>query len=99
MNGIFVADLVVYLLLLPMAVYTCFKHGQAGFLPWYFFIIFCGARIAGGALGVHDNQSLAASILQSVGFTPIILGADGMVHEAYVLLVFHFAIRRNIEPK
>ncbi|KAL3465880.1 hypothetical protein BJX64DRAFT_296758 [Aspergillus heterothallicus] len=82
MNGIFIADLIVYLLLLPLAIYNFITHRWTGFLPWYFMIIFCAARIAGGALGLHDSESLAPNIIQSVAITPLILGVDGLTHEA-----------------
>ncbi|KAL2803353.1 hypothetical protein BJX63DRAFT_440185 [Aspergillus granulosus] len=84
MNGIFIADLIVYLILLPLAIYNFITHRWTGFLPWYFTIVFCGARIAGGALGIHDNSSLAPNIIQSVAITPLILGVDGLTHEARV---------------
>ncbi|KAL2830984.1 hypothetical protein BJY01DRAFT_260682 [Aspergillus pseudoustus] len=84
MNGIFIADLIVYLLFLPLANYIFITHRWTGFLPWYFMIIFCTARIIGGALGAHDSSGLAANIIQSVAITPLILGVDGLTHEARV---------------
>ncbi|KAJ5116566.1 hypothetical protein N7456_000914 [Penicillium angulare] len=82
MNGIFIADVIVYLILLPVANYLFIKHRWTGFLAWYFVNLFCLARIAGGALGVHDSSSMTANIIQSVGITPLILAADGLTHEA-----------------
>lgn len=84
MNGIFPADLAVYLLLLPIVVYIFLKHKWTGFLPWYYLNIFCVARIVGGALGVQGSNSLAANIIQSVGISPLLLAVDGLVHEACV---------------
>ncbi|CRG87717.1 Woronin body major protein [Talaromyces islandicus] len=82
MNGIFPADLVVYLVLFPITCYIFITHRWTGFLPWYYLCIFCLARIVGGALGSHDNSSLPANIIQSVGIAPLVLGVDGLVHEA-----------------
>ncbi|KAJ5988363.1 integral membrane protein [Penicillium waksmanii] len=82
MNGIFPADLAVYLLLAPVVAYIFVTHRWAGFLPWYYLSAFCLARIIGGILGIHDSENLAANIIQSVGITPLILGVDGLVHEA-----------------
>ncbi|KAJ5639908.1 uncharacterized protein N7484_007770 [Penicillium longicatenatum] len=84
MNGIFPADLAVYLILLPIVGYIFIKHKWTGLLPWYYLSIFCVARIVGGALGVQDSSSLAANIIQSVGISPLILAVDGLVHEARV---------------
>lgn len=57
-------------------------HRWTGFLPWYYLSIFCLARIVGGALGSHDDSSLPANIIQSVGIAPLVLAVDGLVHEA-----------------
>jgi hypothetical protein len=84
MNGIFPADLAVYMLLAPVVAYIFVTHRWAGFLPWYYISVFCLARIVGGILGIHDSKSLAANIIQSVGILQLILGVDGLVHEAYV---------------
>lgn len=82
MNGIFPADLAVYLALFPITCYIFMAHRWTGFLPWYYLCIFCLARIVGGALGAQDNSSLPANIIQSVGIAPLILAVDGLVHEA-----------------
>jgi len=82
MNGIFPADLAVYLILFPITVYIFIAHRWSGFLPWYYLNVFCVARILGGALGAHDDSNLAANIIQSVGIAPLILAVDGLVHEA-----------------
>ena len=84
MNGIFAADLAAYLILSPIVVYIFITHRWTGFLAWYSLIMFCSARVIGGALGVRDSSSMAANIIQSVGITPLILCVDGLVHEAYV---------------
>jgi hypothetical protein len=84
MNGVFPADLAVYLLLAPVVAYIFVTHRWAGFLPWYYLSVFCLARIVGGILGICDSESLAANIIQSVGILQLILGVDGLVHEAYV---------------
>ncbi|CAI7678387.1 unnamed protein product [Penicillium manginii] len=82
MNGVFPADLAVYLLLAPVVAYIFVTHRWAGFLPWYYLSVFCLARIVGGILGICDSESLAANIIQSVGILQLILGVDGLVHEA-----------------
>lgn len=88
MNGIFPADLAVYLLLSPIVIYIFFCHRWTGFLPWYYLTVFCIARIIGGGLGIRDSNGLPANIIQSVGLTPLILAVDGLIHEAYAV---HFS--------
>ncbi|KAJ5811307.1 integral membrane protein [Penicillium riverlandense] len=82
MNGIFPADLAVYLLLTPVVIYIFLCHRWTGFLPWYYLTVFCFARIIGGGLGIHNSNGLPANIIQSVGLTPLILAIDGLIHEA-----------------
>ncbi|RAL09346.1 uncharacterized protein BO97DRAFT_351874 [Aspergillus homomorphus CBS 101889] len=82
MNGIFIADLVFYLILLHPVLYILWTRRAGGLLAWYYLSIFCVARIVGGAMGVHNSQSLAANILVGVGISPLILAIDGLLHEA-----------------
>lgn len=82
MNAIFVADLVLYLVLLPLVFYIVWTRRSGGLLAWYYLSVFCIARIVGGAIGVHDSQSLAANIIVGVGISPLILAIDGLLHEA-----------------
>ncbi|PYH47082.1 uncharacterized protein BP01DRAFT_390216 [Aspergillus saccharolyticus JOP 1030-1] len=82
MNAVFAADLVFYLLLLPLVFYIIWTRRRGGLLAWYYLIIFCIARVVGGAMGVHDEKSLAANIIVGVGISPLILAIDGLLHEA-----------------
>ncbi|PWY89239.1 integral membrane protein [Aspergillus heteromorphus CBS 117.55] len=82
MNDIFVADLIFYLILLIPVHLVAWWHGWPGFLAWYYVVIFCVARVIGGALGVHDSSSLAANIIVGVGISPLVLAVDGLLHEA-----------------
>ena len=84
-NGIFAAELALYLVLLPPTIYNFWSHRWSGFLAWYGLALFCGIRIAAGAIGVTDNDSITASILIGIGTSPLILSVDGLVHEAYAL--------------
>ncbi|PYH81035.1 integral membrane protein [Aspergillus uvarum CBS 121591] len=82
MNAIFAADLVLYLVLLPLVFYIVWTRRSGGLLAWYYLSVFCIARVVGGAMGVHDSQSLAANIIVGVGISPLILAIDGLLHEA-----------------
>ncbi|KAL4933352.1 uncharacterized protein BDV17DRAFT_107274 [Aspergillus undulatus] len=81
-NGIYAAELALYLVLFPPTVYNFWTHRWAGFLAWYGLAIFCGIRVAAGGIGISQGDSIAASILIGVGTSPLILSVDGLVHEA-----------------
>ncbi|CEJ62122.1 hypothetical protein PMG11_10632 [Penicillium brasilianum] len=84
MNGIFPADLTVYLVLAPIVAYIFYTHRWSGFLPWFYLGVFCLVRIIGGILGIHDSDGLPANIIQAVGLMHLILAVDGLVHEGRV---------------
>ncbi|RDW90303.1 uncharacterized protein DSM5745_02078 [Aspergillus mulundensis] len=81
-NGIFAADLALYIPLFPLVIYNFYTHRWAGFLAWYGLGIFCAIRIVAGAIGASNEQSVAANILTGIGTSPLILAIDGLVHEA-----------------
>lgn len=83
-KGVYVAGLVLYLAVLPLAIYNFWIHRWAGLLAWYYLTAFCILRIVAGALGTSQGDSLAASTLVGVGASPLLLSVDGLVHEAYV---------------
>ncbi|KAL3474921.1 hypothetical protein BJX99DRAFT_230539 [Aspergillus californicus] len=81
-NGIFAADLALYAILFPLTIYNFWTHRWTGFLTWWYLSIFCGIRIAAGALGISQSDSLVANILIGIGTSPLILTVDGLIHEA-----------------
>lgn len=82
MNGIFPADVALYLLFLPIISYMFISHSNSGTLAWYYLGVFSIARIVGGGLGIHDSSSFAADIIQAVALSPLMLAVDGLTHEA-----------------
>ncbi|KNG89878.1 integral membrane protein [Aspergillus nomiae NRRL 13137] len=82
MNGIFPADLAVYLFLVPFVLYVYWSHGWIGWLPWTNLLIFCTVRVIGGAIGVNDSSSIAANIISGIGISPLLLAIDGLLYEA-----------------
>ncbi|KAE8151575.1 hypothetical protein BDV25DRAFT_171347 [Aspergillus avenaceus] len=82
MNGIFPAELAVYLILAPITLYVLWTHRWIGWLPWNNLVIFCVLRIVGGALGIKDSTSIAANIISGIGISPLLLAIDGLLHES-----------------
>lgn len=78
------AVLAIYLVLSLPAVYTAYKHGvqnRLAWLGWGYFILFCILRITGSAMQIADPESSGAAIISSVGLSPLIIGAAGILHE------------------
>lgn len=84
MNGLFPADLAVYLFLTSFVLYVYWSHRWVGWMPWTNLLVFCIVRIVGGATGVKDSTSIAANVISGIGMSPLLLAIDGLLHEAYV---------------
>lgn len=85
-----VAELVIYLILLPIPHYLLFKHGKAGLEAWFFLISFSLLRIVASALQINnwnrekkgESVSDIASIINSVGVSALLICISGLIHEA-----------------
>ncbi|KAJ5335983.1 hypothetical protein MYU51_020133 [Penicillium brevicompactum] len=85
-NTLSAAELAIYIILAIPTVYLLAKHGRQGLLGWLFLSIFCSLRIIGSALGLRDS-SPTASLISSVGLSPLLLTANGILHEARIYRV------------
>ncbi|KAF4947891.1 hypothetical protein FGADI_10051 [Fusarium gaditjirri] len=82
-DSISAAKLAIYIILLQPALYCLFKHGKTGLIGWLYAQIFCVLRIATGGIGLHETSSSTGSIiLNSIGLSPLLLAASGILHEA-----------------
>ncbi|KAF9765098.1 hypothetical protein IL306_002666 [Fusarium sp. DS 682] len=82
-DSISAAKLAIYIILLQPALYCLFKHGKTGFIGWLYVQIFCVLRIVTGGIGLHEtNSSTGLIILNSIGLSPLLLAASGILHEA-----------------
>lgn len=82
-----IAQLVFFLLAIPVAFYCIFMHGKHGLFGWLFIAIFCIIRIVGAALIVNDESgnkpvSEAGLIISSVAVAPLIIGIAAIAHES-----------------
>jgi hypothetical protein len=84
MNGLSAAELAIYITLSFPVLYILLKHGRAGLMGWLFLFFFCTIRLVGAAMSLNST-SATASIISSVGLSPILLATSGILHEAYVL--------------
>ncbi|AEO67513.1 aa703609-746e-4304-a73b-e246a9707016 [Thermothielavioides terrestris] len=83
------AELAIYAILALPVLYLLFRHSTAGLLGWFYLFAFCSLRIVGGAL-----TSSSAGIISSIGLSPLLLAASGILHEART----HHGLR-NTKPE
>lgn len=76
-----ISELVIYVLLLPNAVYILFHHGKPGFMGWGFFVLFDILRIVSSGMDISDT-SITGSVINSVGTSSLLLAITGIIHEA-----------------
>ncbi|KAM0425047.1 hypothetical protein ACHAPT_009606 [Fusarium lateritium] len=82
-DSIAAAKLAIYIIFAQPALYCLFKHGKTGFLGWFYVQLFCVLRIVTGGLGLHSSSASTGSIiLNSIGLSPLLLAASGVLHEA-----------------
>ncbi|KAI0122401.1 hypothetical protein F4814DRAFT_408600 [Daldinia grandis] len=84
-----VALLVTYLTISPSLIYIAIKHGlkHGAAIGWSFLFIFCTLRIVASAIEIHDAYSSSAALVASIGLSPLLAAACGILHEsrAYIL--------------
>ena len=85
-EDIAVAEIAVYIPFICFAIFVCIRHGFIRQLGWFYLVTFCALRIAGGIFGVlyakHPTSRTDATwsaILGSIGLTPLILAALGLL--------------------
>ncbi|RMJ13619.1 hypothetical protein CDV36_006727 [Fusarium kuroshium] len=82
-DSISAAKLAIYIVFAQPALYCLFKHGKVGLLGWFYVQTFCVLRIVTGGIGLHgSNTSTGSIILSSIGLSPLLLAASGVLHEA-----------------
>jgi hypothetical protein len=83
---LYIAVLIIYLVLVQPALYCLWKHGKAGILGWLYLQFFCVLRVVASAVTIHEEDTHSSGsislILSSVGLSPLLLAAAGILHEA-----------------
>lgn len=85
------AVLIIFITLSIPTLFVTFKHGVRGWaiLGWGYLFIFCSLKIIGSGMALGDPESSGATIVSSVGLSPLLLALSGVLHEASV---FHLSI-------
>jgi hypothetical protein len=78
-----VAELAIFLVLLPIVVYILVRHGKHGLDGWGFLVIFCVLRLTSSGLqvGNKNGTSSTGSIINSIGISGLLLAFSGVLHE------------------
>lgn len=79
-----IAILAIDILLSFPAIYNVFTHGvrRGAIMGWAFFFIFLTLRIISSALQLSDSNSNTASLVASIGLSPLLLSTLGLLHES-----------------
>jgi hypothetical protein len=78
-----IIEIGIYVFLVNPVTYVLFKHGKKGILGWLSIQLFCFVRVIGNILILKDGtQSTTATIVNSIGLSPLLLGTIGILHEA-----------------
>lgn len=64
--------------------YIIFKHGlrHGAILGWAYLFIFFTLRIVGSAMQMGNTSTSTASLVSSIGLSPLLLAAVGILHES-----------------
>ncbi|KAI1363184.1 hypothetical protein F5Y08DRAFT_251708 [Xylaria arbuscula] len=85
MDSLPTAQLAIYIVLTIPIIYLLVRHWPTGVLGWLYLFAFTTLRIVGGALSMGDHStSGGASIISSIGLSPLLLATSGILHEARV---------------
>ncbi|KAL3298819.1 integral membrane protein [Colletotrichum asianum] len=78
------AVLIIFITLSIPTLFVTFKHGVRGWaiLGWGYLFIFCSLKIIGSGMALGDPESSGATIVSSVGLSPLLLALSGVLHEA-----------------
>ncbi|KAJ5121847.1 hypothetical protein N7448_002978 [Penicillium atrosanguineum] len=85
-EGVAIAELVVYIPVALCAIFVVVRHGFHRQLGWIYLVIFSGIRVGGSVMEIlstknpnNANDKEWATILQSVGLSPLLLSTLGLL--------------------
>ena len=91
-EGVAIGEIAVYSPLILAAIFVAFRQSFIKQIGWVYVVVFCGLRLASGALGILSadhptSQSDAAwtAILGSIGLSPLLLACMGLLKRVLVL--------------
>lgn len=89
-ESIAIAELVVYIPSIFLAIAVIFKHGFRKGRSWMYLIVFCGLRIASAILEIlsaknptNRTDATWTAVLGSIGLSPLFLVTTGLLSRVY----------------
>lgn len=85
------AILAIDVVLALPTIYVIFRHGfrHGAVLGWAYLFIFFTLRIISSVMQLNDPTNSKASLIASIGLSPLLLSAVGLLHESYVEPFLH----------
>lgn len=89
-EGLALAEIIFYAIATIPAFYCFAKHGKHGLLGWLYVILMCALRLVGNSMAYHamsttGQPNVAASIINGIGLSPLLMASLGLLSESYVL--------------
>lgn len=86
-----IVELILYLPLIALSIYLGWRHGQNGFLGYFYLVLCCIIHAVADIVSLvassqPNSTSIASIVLSSVGLSPLLLAISGFLHEAHLLL-------------
>ncbi|PWY69702.1 hypothetical protein BO70DRAFT_343954 [Aspergillus heteromorphus CBS 117.55] len=95
-DGVAIAELVVYIPTALVTIVVVLRHGFHRQLGWIYLCIFCALRIGGAIMEIlsekhpdNANDKEWATILQSVGLSPLLLSTLGLLKRIFDEITQH----------
>jgi hypothetical protein len=84
-----IAELTIYIVLVPAIIYTLLRHGKSGYLGWGFLIVFCGLRLTADGIQISNHNKAAkgepvgnaGAIINAIGISGLLYSLSGIIHE------------------
>ncbi|CAI7634525.1 unnamed protein product [Penicillium palitans] len=81
------AGIIFYAIATIPAFYCFAKHGKHGLLGWLYVIMMCGLRLVGNSIAYHamsttGEPNVAASIINGIGLSPLLMASLGLLSES-----------------
>ena len=89
-----IAELAIYIVLVPVIICILLRHGKSAYLGWGFLIVFCGLRLAADGIQIGDHSKAAkgepvgnaGAIVNAIGISGLLYSLSGIIHEWLGLL-------------
>jgi len=83
-NSLAKATIAIYVILTIPTLFVAVKHGLRHLLGWAFLFVFLTLKMIGSGLALKSSPGSSASIVSSIGLSPLLIAAAGVLHEASV---------------